>query len=95
MGSVTNLKENKTLFIPCDCRSEILMIEYDHEIQMADFTIYEHYVGHMHKLSLWQRMRYCWQILYHKKPYADQLMLNNRQLKELKEFLSYLDLNAD
>jgi len=94
MGSVTNLKENKTLFIPCDCRSEILMIEYDHEIQMADLAIYEHCAGHIYKLSLWQRLRYCWRVLVYKKPYADQLMLNNRQLKELKDFLYSLDLKS-
>lgn len=92
MGNVTNLKENKTLFIPCDCRNEILMIEYDHEIGMADFAIYEHYVGHRHKLSLWQRLRYCWRVLIHKKPYSDQLMLDNEQLKDLKDFLVSLDL---
>lgn len=92
MGSVTNLKENKTFFIPCDCRSEILMIEYDHEIKMADFAIYEHYIGHRHKLSLWQRIRYCWRVLVHKKPYADQLMFNHKQLMDLKNFLIGLDL---
>lgn len=92
MGSVTNLKENKTLFISCDCRNEILMIEYDHEIRMADFAIYEHYVGYKNKLSLWQRLRYCWRVLLHKKPYADQMMLTNTQLQDLKEFLYSLDL---
>ena len=92
MGSVTNLKENKTLFIPCNCRNEILMIEYDHEMKIADFAIYEHYVGHTHKLSLWQRLRYCWRVFIYKKPYADQLLLDHKQLKELKEFLSSLDL---
>ena len=92
MGNVTNLKENKTLFIPCDCRNEILMIEYDHEIQMADFAIYEHYIGHQYKLSLWQRIRYCWRVLVHKKPYADQVMLDGHQLYDLYEFLSSLNL---
>lgn len=92
MGSVTNLKENKTLFIPCDCRNEILMIEYDHEIRMADFAIYEHYIGHTHKLSLWQRLRYCWRVLLYNKPYSDQMMLNNKQLQDLKAFLNNLDL---
>jgi hypothetical protein len=70
MGSVTNLRENKTLFIPCGCRSEILMIEYDHEINMADFAIYQTAVSYSTKMSLWQRLRYCWQVLWNKKPYA-------------------------
>jgi hypothetical protein len=92
MGSVTKLKENKTFFIPCDCRSEILLIEYDHEIQMADFAIYEHQTAHKSKMSLWQRFRYCWQVLVNKKPYADAIMLNNKQLIDLKNFLDRLDL---
>lgn len=92
MGSNTNLKTNKTLFIPCGCRSEILMIEYDHEMKMADFAIYEHQVSYKSKMSLWQRLRYCWQVLAHKKPYADQIMLDHNQLSDLKSFLSSLDL---
>jgi hypothetical protein len=92
MGSVTKLKENKTLFIPCDCRSEILLIEYDHEIKMADFAIYETNVAIRDKMSIWQRLRYCWQVLVKKKPYADAIMLNNKQLIDLKNFLDGLDL---
>jgi hypothetical protein len=94
MGSVTNLKENKTLFIPCDCKSEILVIEYDHEWNIADLAIYQTDSALKAKMSLWQRLRYCWQVLWYKKPYADEIVLNNKQLLELKLFLSSLDLNA-
>ena len=92
MGSVTNLSEDRTLFIPCDCRSEILMIEYDHHLKMADLAIYETDAAYRAKMSLWQRLRYCWRVLWHKKPYADEIMLDHKQLKELKQFLSSLDL---
>jgi hypothetical protein len=92
MGNITNLSENKTLFIPCDCRSEILMIEYDHEYKMADVAIYESYASYNSKMSFWQRVRYCWRVLVHKKPYADQMMLDNAQLKDLKQFIASLDL---
>ena len=93
MGSVTNLKENKTLFTPCDCLSEILVIDYDHEIKMADVAIYEMAHSFRSKMSLWQRFRYCWQVLIHKKPYADAIVLSNKQLLEIKQFLSSLDLS--
>jgi hypothetical protein len=92
MGSITNLKENKTLFIPCSCKSEILVIEYDHEWDIADLAIFEHYTNYSNKMSLWQRLRYCFQVLVYKKPYADQMVLNNKQLKDLKEFLNELSL---
>ena len=44
------------------------------------------------KMSLWQRLRYCWQVLLYKKPYADEIMLNNKQLLALKTFLGSLEL---
>lgn len=92
MGSITNLRENKTIFIPCDCKNEILAIEYDHEWNIAELAIYEHYVGYTRKLSLWQRLRYCYQVLFHKKPYADQMTLSAKQLKDLLDFLKHLNL---
>lgn len=87
MGSLTDLKTNKTLFILCDCGSEILTINYDHTIKTADLAIYESYSSYKFKMSLYQRLRYCWQVLWHKKPYADQIELNEKQLKDLKSFL--------
>jgi len=92
MGSVTNLKENKTIFIPCGCRNEVLVIEYDHEIEAADFAIYENLTSYRYKMSFWQRLRYCYQVLVHKKPYADQIFLDNKQLLDLKKFIDGLDL---
>lgn len=92
MGSVTNLKENKTLFIPCSCKSEILVVEFDHEIELADLAIFENYTNYSNKMSLWQRLRYCFQVLAHKKPYADQMVLDKNQLKDLQKFLNGLNL---
>jgi len=92
MGSITNLKENKTLFIPCSCKSEILVIEYDHEINMADFAMFENYTSYSNKMSLWQRLRYCYRVLFEKKPYVDQMMLDKNQLKDLQKFLNGLSL---
>lgn len=94
MGNVKDLKSNKTLFVPCDCRSEILMIEYDHHLKAADLAIYETDAAFRAKMSLWQRLRYCYQVLCHKKPYADEIMLDNKQLLDLKNFLDSLDLKS-
>lgn len=91
MGSVTNLEKNKTLFISCDCKSKILIIDYDHGVKMADFAIYENSVSYCHKMSLWQRIRYCYQVLVNKKPYADQITLTQKQILELKSFLNSLN----
>jgi hypothetical protein len=93
MGNVTKYDKTKTvsLFVPCNCRNEILYIEYDHKDKVADFAIYTHGV-YTNKLSLWQKIRYIWQVLVHSKPYADQLIFDNKQLQELKEFLISIDL---
>lgn len=93
MGSVLNLKENRTVFIPCGCRSEILVVEYDNNLELADFAIYENRSSYIQKMSFWHRLRYIWQILWHKKPYADQITLSKKQLKELEGFLH--DVNSD
>ena len=92
MGSTTNLKTNKTLFILCDCKSEILVIEYDHEWKMADCAIYESLVSYKNKMSFWHKLRYCYQVLVHNKQYADQIMLTNTQLIDMKNFLNELDI---
>jgi hypothetical protein len=92
MSTLDNLRTNKILFIQCSCKSEVLVIEYDYEINMADFAIFENKSSYKYKLSLWQRIRYCYQILVHKKPYADQIMLDKNQLKDLQKFLNGLSL---
>jgi hypothetical protein len=81
-----------TLFAVCNCRSEVLVVEYDHEIKMADLAIYENGNSFRAKMSLWQRLRYCWKVLWYKKPYGDEIILDAKQLLELKNFISSLDL---
>jgi hypothetical protein len=93
MGSITNLKENKTVFISCECNSEILHISYDHEEKIADFCIYESYIScFKYRMSFWQKLRYCYQIFAYNKPFSDQMTLGKKQLKELREFLNTIEL---
>lgn len=91
MATLTNLKENKTLFIPHNCKNEILVIEYDHSLKVASFAIYEKRINYKKKLSIWQRIRYSYYVLLNKKPYADRIKLNKNQLLELYKFLDSLD----
>ena len=67
-------------------------MEYDHEIDLADLAIFENYTNYSNKMSLWQRIRYCYQILVYKKPYADQMVLDKKQLQDLQTFLNGLNL---
>jgi hypothetical protein len=93
MGCVTKYSKDQTtsVFVPCDCTSEILYIEYDHKHKIADLSIYSH-PSYGISLSLWQKLRYIWQVLVHSKPYSDQMVLTDRQLKDLKRFLVEIDI---
>lgn len=87
MGYIQKFPENKILFTVCDCKSEILYIEYDPEMNMADIAVYESGVSYRSKMSFWQKIRYIWRVLIHGRPYADQMMLTHDQMLELKRFL--------
>lgn len=89
-STTTNFEKNKTLFLICDCRSEVLCIEYDHEIKMADFAIFTHQMSYKRMSSLWQKLRYAFRVLCGKSPYEDQMMLTKDQLNELRLFLDSL-----
>lgn len=90
MSSLTDLKEKKTLFTMCSCMGELLVIEYDEEFDVADLSVYQHRNSFLHIQSFWQKLRYCWQILWHSKPYTDQMQLSKEQLVELKKFIESL-----
>lgn len=92
MPTLTILDINHTIFIPCDCRGEILFIEYDHNTSTADVAVYENMSVIKHRLSLWQRIRYATRCLLYGRPYGDQLIMNKKQLKELQVFLAGLNL---
>lgn len=87
MGYETKFdKQTKTLFCLCDCQNETLIIEYDHELKMADLAIYKLYSKK--NLGIWDRIRYSFHILITGKPYSDQMVLTQKHLKEIKNFCS-------
>lgn len=92
MSIVTELNKNHSKFFQCSCSQELLLIEYDHNLNMAELVIYERQSSYNYKMSLWQRIRYCWYCLINGYAYHDQIVLNHNQLKELKTFLGSLDL---
>ena len=92
MGSITHFEDNKIVFLLCDCKSEVLVVEYDPSIEMADLAIYENRSAYKNKLSFWQRLRYIYKVLVSGEPYSDQIMLNKAQIKELNTFLKSLSI---
>ena len=82
-----DLKNNyRTLFIRCDCHSEVLVIDYDGSFKMIELSIFSAFVSS--KMSIWQKARYIYQILRYGRPYTDQIILHQKQIDELKAFLN-------
>lgn len=89
MGYETKYSTDKTstLFTLCGCGSEVLMIQYDHDIDLADLCILATISSH--KMSLWQKFRYMYQIIVKGFPYKDQIVLDRESLKEIRNFLNH------
>lgn len=79
--------QNNTVFTLCDCKSEVLVIDYDKDVELADFAIYK---SSYNGMSFWQKMGHIWHILTKGCPYSDQIVLNTKQLKEIKQFIEQI-----
>lgn len=86
--SMVRFEKNKTSFILCDCRSEVLVLDHDFEYELTELSIYENMSSYGHKMSFWQKLRYIYQVLVHSRPYSDQIILNKDQLKDLGMFIN-------
>lgn len=70
----------------CDCRSEVLVLEYDSECGLMDLAIYEHSVSFRNKMNWYQKLRYIWQVIRYNRPFNDQIVLDKDQIENLKKF---------
>jgi hypothetical protein len=86
--NVIKFEKNKTTFILCDCRSEVLVLDHDSEYGLTELSIYENMSSYGHKMSFWQKLRYIYQVLVYNRPYSDQIILNQEQLKDLGMFIN-------
>jgi hypothetical protein len=85
--NMVRFEKNKTTFILCDCRSEVLVLDHDFEYELTELSIYENMSSYGHKMSFWQKLRYIYQVLVHNRPYSDQIILNKEQLKTVGSFI--------
>jgi len=88
----TKFRNNKTIFFQCGCFQELIVIDYDHIEKLADISIYETKNSYLHKLSLWQKLKCMIRCFYNGDHHHDQIVLNHKQLLELKTFLASIDL---
>ncbi len=86
--NMVKFEKNKTTFILCDCKNEILVLDYDKEYDLMELSIYENLSSYSYKMSFWQKLRYIYQVLTKNRPYSDQIILNREQLKDLSSFIN-------
>ena len=70
-----------TKYIRCSCGSEILVLDkWDDEICLS---IWDNGYSCDNRLSIRQRIRWCWQIIRKGKPFTDQMVLDTEKIDEI------------
>jgi len=70
-----------TKYICCSCGSEILVLDkWDEDICLS---IWDDGYSCDNRLSIWQRMRWCWQIITKGKPFTDQIVLDENKIEDI------------
>ena len=81
------MKEPDSKFLICDCHSHALLVEKFEGEEELHMSLFERGLnGRI--LSFKERVRWCWQILIHGRPWSDFIILNTENQKTLKDFLS-------
>jgi hypothetical protein len=79
-------KEKDSEFLICDCYSHGLLVERLDNEEEVYLSLFER--GLEGRILPWSsRLKWCWQILIHGKPWSDYVILNTENQKRLKEFL--------
>lgn len=80
-------KQDDNLFMMCDCQDHALFVEAHPSDRSLWISLFERGVEGK-KLSILQRLRWCWYILKNGHPYTDMIIFDEFKAKELKKFLS-------
>jgi hypothetical protein len=78
------IKSNEK-FIKCDCHSEFIRLDYDHEFEHFDLSIWT--LQASSKPSWKTKLRWIWRIIRNDSPYGDQVIIDKFKAKELAEYL--------
>ena len=79
------MKKENELHLSCSCHSHELHIEKDHEDDMWYISFWQR--GYTTDTSWRYRLKCIWYILKHGRPYGDEVILENKDLIELKEYV--------
>lgn len=71
----------KSKFIKCKCNNEVLELEvFDNEVYLS---IYSQGLHYNNKLSIKQRIRYCWKVITKGKPFNDSMVIRKPDALDL------------
>ena len=93
MNEKDEIKYNKNCYIQCSCMTEILHLEYEksHEDWPEELNISFYTYGIRDSYYSWRfKLRHIWRILKYGTPYSDAIVLNEKEIEVLKEFLNGL-----
>lgn len=79
------MKKENELHLSCSCHSHELHAEKDHEDDMWYISFWQR--GYQIDISWKYRLKCIWYILKHGRPYGDEVILERKDLIELKEYV--------
>lgn len=80
-------KQDDKLFIMCDCQDHALFVEAHSNDKSLWISLFERGADGK-KMSILQRLHWCWYILKNGHPYTDMIIVDEIKAKELNRFLS-------
>ena len=83
LGEKNFFDERKELFLPCDCGEEVMHMEKDREDDLVYIAIYSLYPT----MTIWNRLRFVWNALFHTAYYSDQIVLSKDSMKKIVDFV--------
>lgn len=72
-------------FFQCSCYSHSLLVEKNEDMAAISFFS-RGFDGY--KLGFWQRIKWCFRILFKGFPYTDMVLLKKDQIRQLVKFLN-------
>jgi hypothetical protein len=81
------MNKEKEIYLRCSCGSEILHLSHTLEDGMQDVAVFQYLNGGHGRMTLRDKVRYCWKLLTDGKPYGDCLILSPEDAKKLHGYL--------
>jgi hypothetical protein len=79
------MKSKNELHITCGCHAHELHFEKDHEYDMWYISFWQR--GYATDSSWRYRLKCIWHILKNGRPYGDEVILDKKDLEELKQYV--------